>query len=82
MCFNNKVEIVSILEPYYFPCKARVFLDHTPDHRWITILRHILLPHGYCINIQETTRNKKKAIFYTIDRTSDSLKQAIKLDFS
>ena len=79
---ENSLEIASILEPYYIPCKARQFLDHTSDQRWITVLRHILLPHGYVLVSQETTRDKKKAIFYTIDRSNSVLKEAIQMDFS
>jgi hypothetical protein len=79
---EQSAEAVAILEPYYIPCKARKFLDYTTETRWITILRHILLPHGYGIVIQETTRNKQKAIFYTIERAYNTLREAIKLDFS
>jgi len=79
---EKSVEAVALLEPYYIPCKARKFLDYTTDLRWITILRHSLLPHGYVLSIQETTRNKQKAIFYTIERAYSTLHEAIKLDFS
>jgi hypothetical protein len=75
-------EAVALLEAYYIPCKARTFLDYTSEIRWITILRHILLPHAYILSIQETTRNKQKAIFYTIERAYNTLSEAIKLDFS
>lgn len=82
---EQSAEAVALLEPYYVPCKARQFLDHTDQLRWITILRHILLPNGYVIVKQETTRNKKKTILYTIDRISvveGPLRQAVKLEFS
>jgi hypothetical protein len=76
---------VSLLEPYYVPCKAKQFLEFTDETRIVTILRHILLPHGYIILSHETTRNKKKAIFYTMDRISvieGPLRTAVKVDFS
>ena len=79
---ENSIDAVGLLEPYYLPCKARLFLDQTSGPRFITIIKHILAPHGYSITSLETTRNKKKAIFYTIDRTSGFLKTAIILDFS
>jgi len=82
MDLTNSAEAVALLEPYYIPCKARKFLDYTTELRWITILRHILLPHAYVLTIQETTRNKQKAIFYTIERAYNTLREAIKLDFS
>jgi hypothetical protein len=78
-------EAAALLEPYYLPCKARQFLDHTDQLRWVTILRHILLPNGYVVVKQETTRNRKKTILYTIDRVSvleGPLRQAVKLEFS
>jgi hypothetical protein len=79
---EKSLEIVGLLEPYYIPCKAKQFLEYTPDHRWITILRHILLPHGYIIASQETTRDAKKAIFYTVERAYGLLREAIQMDFS
>jgi len=82
MKLDKALEIVSLLEPYYIPCKAKQYLEYTPDTRWITILRHILLPHGYIVTIQETTRDKKKAIFYTIERAYSALLESIQMDFS
>ena len=79
---DNSIEIVSLLEPYYIPCKAKQFLEHTPVHRWITILRHLLTPHGYVILSQETTRDKKKVIFYSIERAQSVIREAIQMDFS
>jgi hypothetical protein len=71
-----------ILEPYYLPCKAKEFLEYTTALRWITILRHILSCYGYMITTIETTRNRKKAILYTIERASGTLKSAVAVDFS
>ena len=82
---ENKAQAADLLYPYYIPCKAKQFLDHTDEVKWITILRHILLPHGYVVLSQETTRQKKKAILYTVDRMSvieGPLRQAVKVDFS
>ena len=76
---------VAELEPYYYPCKAKRFLSFTDSSRWITILRHILAPHGYCLTTKETTRNEKKVILYTIERRltqKGMLKESIVLDFS
>lgn len=71
-----------LLEPYYLPCKAKQFLEYTEPTRWITILRHVLNPHGYIITYVETTRKKKKTIFYTIERDSGVLKTPVTVDFS
>lgn len=82
---TNTIEAVSELEPYYIPCKATRFLTSTNPKRWITIFRHILSPYGYSLRSKETTRNGKKAIFYTIlytVHTEGQLKQTIHVDFS
>ena len=82
---DESVHAVAELESYYIPCKAKRFLEVTDQSRWVTIFRQILLPHGYCIVSKETTRNSKKAIFYTIERSIENdgpLKHAITLDFS
>ena len=78
-------DAADLLFPYYLPCKAGQYLEITDEKRWITILRHILAPHGYVVLSQETTRNKKKTILYTVDRVSvleGPLRQAVKIDFS
>jgi hypothetical protein len=85
LLIENSDEAAALLEPYYMPCKARQFLDHTDQLRWITVLRHILLPNGYVIQKQETTRNKKKTILYTIDRISvieGPLRHAVNMEFT
>jgi hypothetical protein len=82
---SRSPEAVDLLVSYYLPCKAKQFLEFTDEKRWITILRHILTPHGYIIQSHETTRDKKKAILYTVDRISvigGPLRQAVKIDFS
>jgi len=79
---ENFIACSGLLEPYYLPCKAKLYLEYTSEVRWITILRHILGVHGYIITSLETTRNKKKAIFYTIERASDNLRTAVAVDFS
>ena len=81
----NTTQAADLLCPYYVPCKAKQFLEFTDEVKLITVLRHILLPHGYVILSQETTRQKKKTIFYTVDRVSvieGPLRTAVKVDFS
>jgi hypothetical protein len=70
------------LESYYKPCKAKKYLTDIDDKRWITVLRHILQPHKWKIVYQETTRDKKKAILYTIQSVDDILLNPVELDFS
>jgi hypothetical protein len=86
-CINltKSPDAVDLLAPYYLPCKAIQFLEFTDEKRWITILRHILAPHGYVLISHETTRDKKKVIMYSVERISvveGPLRQAVKIDFS
>ena len=72
-----------LLYPYYKPCKAKQFLDNIMDEiRWITVLRHCLFLHGYTMDRQETTREYKKVIIYTISRSTDSIHTMVAVDFS
>ncbi len=61
-------EWLTALEPYYLPCKARRFLhaEALCGTRTITILRHILEPHGYCLLAQERTYAGSKQALYQI----------------
>jgi hypothetical protein len=79
---ENFINAAGLLEPYYLPCKVKLYLEHTDAVRWITILRHILGVYGFTIKSLETTRNKKKAIFYTVERCSSNLRTAVSVDFS
>ena len=79
---ENFISAAGLLEPYYLPCKVTLYLTYTDAVRWITILRHILGVHGYTITSLETTRNNKKAIFYTIERMAGNLRSAVSVDFS
>lgn len=82
---ENTIYSATLLEPFYKPCKARKYLDYIEETTWITILRHCLIPHGYTIISKETTRNKKKAIFYNVIRLSvleGPLRGPVSMDFS
>lgn len=77
----HSIDAVALLEPYYIPSKARQFLSHTDEKRWITILRHIMENHGWSILGKETTRNKKKTIVYSVQRISTVIKAPIEITF-
>lgn len=81
LCLDHCIEAVSLLEPYYLPCKSKKYLDHTDNKRWITILKQILKPYHYNIQIQETTRNKKKAYVYTITKIVGILEEPVSVAF-
>jgi hypothetical protein len=79
---ENSVEIAGILQPYYKPKVAEQYLAYTDQKRWITVLRHLVTPHGYCIQYKETTKNKSKAIVYTIFRDSSVLSTPLEITFT
>lgn len=60
-----------ILEPYYLPCKATRFFHDGKEFdtgRIITVLRHILRPHGYNLDAQERAIHGVKHTLYMIQR--------------
>jgi len=60
-------EWLPILYPYYLPCKAKRFLHDALDNsRLITILRHVLRPHGYDLSVQERLYRDQKQSLYQI----------------
>jgi hypothetical protein len=81
ICIDQSIDAVSLLEPYYVPCKAAQFLSHTDKKRWITILRHILECHRWSLIGKETTRNKKKAIIYSIQKVNNTMEEDVKITF-
>lgn len=75
-------DLLAELHPYYKPNKATLYLERSLGPKeWITILRHCCEAHGYELSSKETTRNGKKTVFYTIQRTA-ATKTPLKIDFS
>ena len=78
---EQSIDAVSLLEPYYIPSKARQFLSHTDEKRWITILRHVLEHHGWSVVSKETTRDKKKTIVYSVQRVAAVMATPVEVMF-
>lgn len=75
-------DLLAELHPYYKPNKAKLYLERNLSPKeWITILRHCCEAHGYELTSKETTRDNKKTVFYTIQRTA-AAKVPLKIDFS
>jgi hypothetical protein len=75
-------DLLAELYPYYKPNKAKLYLERELGPKeWITVLRHMCEAHGYELSSKETTRDGKKTVFYTIQRTVAS-KVPLKIDFS
>lgn len=59
-------EIVTWIEPYYLPCKAKRFLYDLNNTKYITILRHLIRAHKYDFNTQEKLINGIKTTTYQL----------------
>ena len=59
-------EIVTWIEPYYVPCKAKRFLSDINENKQITILRHLLKVHEYDLYAHEKILNSVKVTTYKI----------------
>ena len=55
-----------LLEPYYLPCKAKRYFGDLNGRRIITILRHLLPPHGFRVQTYERLHQGKKRTVYQI----------------
>jgi len=68
----DQLETVLIdLEPYYVPCKARVYLhSDLTELRAITMLRQILKAHNVTLKSSERGRDNMKCLWYHIEATS------------
>jgi len=73
---------VALLEPYYKPAKARQYLEYTDEKRWCTILRQLLQLYGWTLLSRETTRDRKKIVLYSVERsTTDLLSTPVQVSF-
>ena len=59
------------LEPYYMPCKAKVYLySEMTELRAITILRQVLKVYDISLKTSERGRDNIKTLWYHIETTS------------
>lgn len=69
----SKVEdMIPELIMYYLPCKAKIYLNEINEKRAITILSQFLKLFKYRLLRGEKIVNKKKIIFYRIQKYEDS----------
>ena len=61
-------EFLPELEPYYLPCKAKLFLQGFDDNKAITVLRHLLRAHGYKLRTYEKINQGVKQTFYQFEK--------------
>ena len=66
--------ILPMLEKYYIPCKARMYLTNLDAQKCITILRQVLRLKGCCLLSQQRMRHGQKRVEYTVV-WSEAMKQ-------
>ena len=57
---------------YYLPCKAKIYLDVITEKRAITIRSQFIKLFSYKLSRKERIINKKKIIFYKIQKIEDT----------
>lgn len=83
-------EMKPLLESFYLPCKAKIYIDNLNEKKAITVLKQLLRLHGHVLVSKERNINNKKVIFYCIVNENEKdmssiMKMQIKpnvLDFS
>jgi hypothetical protein len=78
---DQSIDAVALIEPYYIPSKAKQFLSHTDEKRWVTVLRHLLEHHGWSVISKETTRDRKKTIVYSVQRVGSVMGTSVEITF-
>lgn len=61
-------ELLPLLEPYYLPCKAKLFLYEFSQAKAITVIRHLLRAQGYKLRAYEKVSQGVKQTLYQIER--------------
>ena len=69
---DKLVDMIPELIMYYLPCKARIYLNEITEKRAITILSQFLKLFKYRLLRGERIVNKRKIIFYRIQKFEDS----------
>ena len=64
--FMSLEPYLPILEPYYYPCKAKLFIHDATADSILTIIRQILRPHNVHVKAFERTKDKKKYVEYQL----------------
>lgn len=74
----NTVNLIKIelhlLEPYYLPCKALIYLRCLTEKKAITVLKQVLRLHGHFLISIEKNQNNRKIIYYQLMNDKDMKK--------
>jgi hypothetical protein len=61
-------EFLPQLDPYYLPCKSKLFLRGFDSNKAITVLRHLLRAHGYKLHAYEKVNQGAKLTYYQFEK--------------
>jgi hypothetical protein len=61
-------EFLPLLDPYYLPCKSKLFLRDFDANKAVTVLRHLLRAHGYKLHAYEKVTQGTKLTYYQFER--------------
>jgi hypothetical protein len=76
-------EWLPVLEPYYLPCKAKLFLYNFNENKAVTVLRHLLRAHGYKLRTYEKVHQGVKQTMYQFEREVwEDLSGSLFVDFT
>jgi hypothetical protein len=58
--------IVNDLRKFYYPCKAKLYLENIDENKCVTIIRQFLRSFGYNLISKEKYNNGEKYIIYSL----------------
>ena len=61
-------EYLPLLDPYYLPCKSKLFLQEFDTNKAVTVLRHLLRAHGYKMRAYEKVHQGAKLTYYQFEK--------------
>ena len=76
----DKMKVLeSELREFYYPCKAKLYLDNIDENKCITIIRQFLRFFGHNLLSKEKYNNGEKYIIYSLSATHHIKSPKIKI---
>ena len=83
ICIEVFEEFLPQLDPYYLPCKSKLFLRNFNQIKAITVLRHLLRAHGYKLRAYEKVHQGAKLTYYQFEKEHlEDLSGSLCVDFT
>jgi hypothetical protein len=74
-----KTQYMTMLETYYFPCKAKIYLQDLDEQKCITVFRQILRTFHLALKSVQKYSHDKKISYYFISSADNENKGVTKL---